>query len=202
MSPTSAKARTDTSMPTRKMGCFWLGRSRSKQENPRHEYRRTCGLRWEKEKTSGFHLMTGRTPLWFVRLEDEICRRIECVVALYSENETRLVLWNLTRAIHRRAREMDPSESWLALAIEGCGVQSCDIPDTSYPRICARADVHPSYGDAEDVAEDISLLMTPEPQHSARVSSCAGVHIIWTRFANRLNVPDRALLAAEAVALA
>ena len=146
--------------------------------------------------------MTPRTPLWFVRLEDEIIRRVTAVVALYPDVETRIVLWNLTRAIHRRAREMDPSESWLALAIESCGVQSCDIPDNTYPRICARADVHPSYGDAEDVAEDISLLMTPDPENSARVSSCAGVHVIWTHFANRLNIPDRALLAAEAVTLA
>lgn len=145
--------------------------------------------------------MMGRTPLWFVRLEDQIVSRMEGVLSLYPKEESRLVVWNLARAMHRLAHDTDPTESWLALALEACGVARNDLPsrtdDTS-----AAARSHPSYGDAKDVAEDVSLIETPMGDQSPSITSRTAVHVMWTHFANRLDAPDRALLAAEAAALA
>lgn len=146
--------------------------------------------------------MTGRTPLWYIRLEDDIVARMEGVVSLYPKEETRMVLWNLARAMHRRAHDADPTESWLALALEACGVARADLPNRQDGRITAAILHHPSQGDAEDVAEDVSLIPTPMGEDSPRIAAMTAVHVMWTRFANRLDVPDRALLAAEAASLA
>jgi len=160
------------------------------------------GVREEGESDEGRTGMMGRTPLWFVRLEDDIVSRMEGVVSLYPKEESRLVLWNLARAMHRRAHETDPGEAWLALALEACGVENDDLPDEGDVRTSDAADGHPSHGDAEDVAEDVSMMPTPMGSDSPRITSRTAVHVMWTRFANRLDAPDRALLAAEAAAMA
>lgn len=144
--------------------------------------------------------MMGRTPLWFVRLGDDIASRMEGVLSLYPKEESRLVLWNLARAMHRLAHDTDPTESWLALALEACGVARDDLPTRS-DGTSAAALSHPSFGDAEDVAEDVSLIETPMGDQSPSIASRTAVHVMWTHFANRLDAPDRALLAAEATAL-
>lgn len=144
----------------------------------------------------------GRTPLWYIRLEDDIAARISGVVSLYSPAETRLVLWNLVRAFHQAAHNTDPTESWLALALEACEAVGSDLPPEGGHLFPSAILFHPSKSDAEDVAEDICRIPTPLGADSPRVTASTAVHILWSRFANRLDTPDRALLAAEAVAMA
>ena len=140
-------------------------------------------------------------PIWFAWLEEEIVERINSVLRLYPERERRVVIWNMARALHWRANKIDPTDSWLALALEACGVGKIDLPSDRYFQSPIGTSHHPSRGDAEDVAEDISLIITPMGKESPHIIVRTAVHVVWTQFANNLDTRDRALLAAEAAAL-
>lgn len=140
-------------------------------------------------------------PSWFVELLSDIEGRIERTCSLYPAADRRLVLAAVVSALHRRASEIDPSDTWLHIALENAHVPRSDIGRLMGDPISKSA--HPSFGDAEDVAEDISLIDIPDQGTSSPlVAVRAAVHVAWTRFASGLDSLDRARLAAEAAHLA
>jgi len=134
-------------------------------------------------------------PEWYEDLNDAIEARIEETCSLYPRSERRAVVNAVARAIHRRANDTDLECAWLSIMLE-----SADAPDVETLKGTHEptTDIHPSNGDAEDVAEDICMLRTPYGAASPTIAIRSGVHVAWTRFISDLDTHDRALLAADA----
>lgn len=138
--------------------------------------------------------MTGQDP-WYEDLNDAIAARIEETCSLYPKSERPEVVSAVARAIHRRANDTDLECAWLSIMLE-----SADAPDAEALKGPANhaSSIHPSNGDAEDVAEDICRLSTPYGHASPTIAIRSGVHVAWTRFISDLNIHDRAILAVDA----
>lgn len=141
--------------------------------------------------------MTSRVPEWFIALEERIAARIDAAVALYPKTDRRTVVMAILRALHARADAVDPDGSWISIALEASGAAPSDDRRAldSVPPI-------PSFADAEDVAEDVSIMTMPGGEVSSIVALRAAIHVAWTRHASELAPVDRALLAAEAASFA
>lgn len=138
-------------------------------------------------------------PEWYGLLLRDIEARIEGVCSLYPPKDRTVVLKEMLRALHARASDMDPSDTWLQLVLANAQIFGTDL--TGFDRYATQPP-HPSKGDAEDVAEDISTMQPPCGANAPLVAIRAAVFVAWTRFATRLDPLDRALLAAEATDLA
>lgn len=137
---------------------------------------------------------------WYHDLVQLVERRIDLACRLYPDGDRRIVLSNVIRALHRRADRIDESSTWLHIALGAADV------DESAARAAAampfEASQHPSVGDAEDLAEDLSSISIPGRRDSPAVTIRTAVHVAWTRFAPELDLHGRALLAAEAARMA
>lgn len=143
--------------------------------------------------------MTASQP-WYHDLVRLVEGRIDLACSLYPPRDRHVVLTNVIRALHRRADRIDESSTWLHIALVAADI------DASAARIAATApfaaSTHPSVGDAEDLAEDVSSIVIPGRRDSPAVTIRTAVHVAWTRFAPELDVQGRALLAAEAARMA
>jgi hypothetical protein len=141
--------------------------------------------------------VTSRVPEWFIALEERITARIDAAIALYPRNDRRTVVMAILRALHARADAVDPDGSWISIALDASGAAPGDDRSglDSVPPL-------PSFADAEDVAEDVSIMSIPEGGVSPIVALRAAIHVAWTRHASELAPVDRALLAAEAASFA
>lgn len=138
-------------------------------------------------------------PCWYHELISAIQRKIEGICSLYPPAERPAVLFSIVSAIHKRASEIDPSCSWLLLALDNASDQGININGSSAGFNAPRW--HPAIGDAEDTAEDISRMNLPCGHNSSLVAIRAAVQVAWTSFAPSLHRSARAILAAEAAQL-
>jgi hypothetical protein len=136
-------------------------------------------------------------PKWYSRLNDDIEGIIERACGLYPRADRALVVAAVARAIHRRASETDIDCAWLSIMFESCAVTASETRVASLAEVSES--IHPSRGDAEDVAEDICMMRTPFGEASPTIAIRSGVHVAWARFVSHLDSRDRALLAADAV---
>ena len=137
---------------------------------------------------------------WPAGLVDSIECRIDLACRLYQEHDRAIVLSNIIRALHRKADILDASGTWLHIALG-----AADVPPAAARRAFLEiipSSTHPSVGDAEDIAEDLSRNMIPGRADSPLVSIRAAVQVAWIRFAPELDETRRALLAAEAARMA
>lgn len=139
-------------------------------------------------------------PTWYDDLVRTIEVRIDLACRLYPPADRRVVLFNVIRALHRRADETDASSTWLHIALEAADVEASMARDAAAIRFAVST--HPSVGDAEVIAQDIANVSIEGRRDSPAVAIRTAVHVAWTRFAPELDEPRRALLAAEAARMA
>lgn len=137
---------------------------------------------------------------WTSDLMRSIEARIDLACRLYADEDRSIVLSNIIRALHRKADMLDADANWLQIALAVADIPSAAARD-AFQTVLPSSD-HPSTGDAEDIAEDMTRNMIPGRADSPLVSIRAAVLVAWTRFAPELDETRRALLAAEAARMA